>query len=355
MKIDLDQVKKILKYQLIVLVGIFLILDGWLFYRLYNLFQTIEIVDKNIAQQNNYIEKNQGNSQAIEELIYPIAVIIDNHLEAWPNYGLSLADIVYEVPVEGGVTRFLAIYIKKNKAVDKIGPVRSARPYLVELAKEYNALLAHAGGSPQALNLIEKLKIHNLEEIAWWGPDYFWRVHSRPMPHNLFTSLEKLLKALIDWGLDNQTADYRKWKIDSLNKNGRELSGQLVTISFSESKDYQIEYKYQSSTKEYLRYQSNQKHIDALNNKQIAVDNLIIQIIQPKKIIDELGRLKLNLIGQGKAMIFINGQYILAKWIKISPSGRTIFYNQQNKEVKFKPGNTWIEIVPEDIKVKWEE
>ncbi len=353
MKINQSLVKKILKYQLIILVGIFLILDSYVFYRLYNLWQGVEIIDKQtISQTEKTGQLNINNSSTDKKIIYPVAVVIDNHAEARPNYGLSQADIVYEVPVEGGVTRFIAIYQTANSAAEKIGPVRSVRPYLVEIAKEYNALLAHAGGSPQALKLIEKFKLPNLEEIAWWGPEYFWRVHSRQAPHNLFTSLEKILKAIKDWGLNEEKINYREW-LRQRQLAAPTTTPQEVKISFSNNPAYIVSYIYQAKANKYLRFQGGERHIDALNNEQIATDNLIIQFIPAKKIIDKTGRLELNLNGQGEAQIFVNGQMIQAKWAKNKLNGRTIFYSQlNNKEIKFKPGNIWIEIVPKDIKTE---
>ncbi len=341
------------KYQLIILVGIFLLLDAYILCQLYKSWQHITIADKNSLPYPNYIISPKKTTQTAEKLAYPLVVVIDNHIEARPNYGLSLADIVYEVPVEGEVTRFLAIYNQQNTKVDKIGPIRSVRPYMVEIAKEYDGLLAHAGGSPQALELIKQLKVHNLEEISWQGPKYFWRIYSRTAPHNLFTSFKKLLAALSDLNLNKTTTIYRRQTKPNM-KHGQTFPATNIKILFSTNKAYQVTYQYQNETKKYLRLQNQQKQVDELNNKQITIDNLIVQFIPPKKIIDKTGRLKLDLLGQGKAVIFSNGQARLAKWIKTNSEQKTVFYDQTTKEeINFKPGNVWIEVVPQDIKVKW--
>ena len=81
---------------------------------------------------------------------YPVAVMIDNKYEARPWSGLSYAGLVFEAPVEGGITRFLAVY-SSSREIKKIGPVRSIRPYYLDWASGYGALMAHIGGSPAAL------------------------------------------------------------------------------------------------------------------------------------------------------------------------------------------------------------
>jgi hypothetical protein len=121
------------------------------------------------------------------------AVMIDNYpTDARPQSGLHDAEIVYEVEAEGGVTRYLALYL--SAAPSKIGPVRSARTYFVELARPYDALYAHAGGNDDVwgpLKLLREGGFADMEEIVG-TPEAFWRDSTREMPHNLYTSVAKL-------------------------------------------------------------------------------------------------------------------------------------------------------------------
>ncbi len=366
-------IQGIIKYQLIILVGILIILEGLLIWHLYYISHIkIETTPKNnnyrILNQAKQVNKQTNNCQQHingmvcqtgKDNLYPVAVSIDNQYEAWPNYGLSQAKLVYETLVEGGVTRFLAFFTPDTEddlklSVEKIGPVRSVRPYLVTIAKEYNALLAHAGGSPQALKLIKEIALPNLEEIAWWGPDYFWRVYSRQAPHNLFTSSKKLSQALIDWELSKNKPTYRPWLFSSQRQLTNYPLVKKIKIFFSDNPLYNVNYTYSTTTKTYFRRQGKQKHIDALTNQQIETKNVVIQWIPKEKILDNKGRLKLNLIGTGRALIFINGKEIKGKWEKHNIETRTIFYDSNNNEIEFKPGNIWVEIVPVDKEVKVE-
>ena len=85
----------------------------------------------------------------------PVALMIDDHPDARPQSGLSLADVVWHAPAEGGIPRYLAIY-QSHLRKDLIGPIRSARVYFVLWAAEWNALYGHSGGSPQALALLRR-------------------------------------------------------------------------------------------------------------------------------------------------------------------------------------------------------
>ena len=117
---------------------------------------------------------------AEEANLQPYAVMIDNHPDARPSSGLAAANLVFEVPVEGGMTRYMAVF-DATTTVDQIGPVRSARPYFVELADALGAVYAHVGGSPDGLNLITSLpKFRDLNEF--WNGKYFWRSAKRDAP-----------------------------------------------------------------------------------------------------------------------------------------------------------------------------
>ncbi len=362
-------IETIFKYQLILLVGILVVA---ILFALYNL--TINLIKyNNLAKLDQYqqlVDKKEKTSKTVNQVyarldgslvaenmknLFPTAVVVDNHIDALPNYGLSQANLIYEALVEGGATRFLALYTPhSDKEIRKIGPVRSARPYFVELAKEYDAMLAHSGGSPTALNLIKQLSVNNLEEIAWWGPDYFWRVYSREAPHNLFTSNQNLAQALIDWELADKKPNYRTWlfeKNTTLSLSNSPI--QQIHIKISDDNRYNSTFKYSSSTNSYIRFQNNKKHIDALNNKAIQIKNIIIQKINPPRIKDEIGRLEVDLVGQAEAVIFKNGEKIDAIWRKRNLQSRTVFYDLSGDEVLFEPGLSWLILIPKNKSIEY--
>lgn len=121
----------------------------------------------------------------------PIAVMIDNHSGAWPQANLNKAYMVYEIIVEGGETRLMALF--KGQDLDKIGPIRSSRHYFLDYALENDAIYVHHGWSPQAQSDISTLGVNNINGIQESSKD-FWRVKDKSAPHNLFTTTESILK-----------------------------------------------------------------------------------------------------------------------------------------------------------------
>lgn len=137
---------------------------------------------KNMDKKNNFNVENVENSETKEEKklqIYNgfdrvIAVTIDNEQPAWPHSGLQDAYMIYEMIIEGGETRMLALF--KGANTQKIGPIRSARHYFVEYAMEHNAIFAHFGWSPLAEKMINSNNVDNINGIY---DNYFWRIGSR--------------------------------------------------------------------------------------------------------------------------------------------------------------------------------
>jgi len=266
----------------------------------------------------------------------PVAVVFDNFPGA-PRPTLASASIVYEMPVEGGLTRFLAIFDQANLP-EAAGPIRSARPYSAEVAEEYKSLYTHAGGSPDALFKLKQkfYKVINLDEISWQGK-YFWRDPSQSAPHNLYIKKEGLINFLDENKIFNQ-ADFSGWYYGA----GIRLSDQEAeNIKINFSPIAESNWQYNEGQKKYQYLQNNKNYRDK-NNQEILVDNIIIQYA-PITILDEIGRRQIKLTGQGEALIFQQGKVVKGKWIK--EAGRTKFYNQAGEEIIFISGKTWVSVV----------
>lgn len=180
----------------------------------------------------------------------PIAVMIDNHKDAWPQVGLQKAYMVYEIIVEGNETRLMALF--KGADVDKIGPVRSARHYFIDYAMENDAIYVHFGQSPQAQSDLKKFSINDINGIAEDGST-FWRVREKAAPHNALTSTEKLLKS----------AQSKKYRTTSSEKSvlnyvtdevNLEDGEDALSVTVPHSKLQTVKYVYNKETKTYARY-----------------------------------------------------------------------------------------------------
>lgn len=329
-----------------ILFIILLILIVWLlivFYFAFNLllFNKEKIITLDFNQSSTFKNKKARLidgllvSEDYEEL-YPIAVVIDNGADSWPLSGLEKANLVYETTAEAGITRFLAFYAT-DEIVDKIGPVRSARPYFVDWAKEYQAILAHVGGSQEALSQIKGDEVLDLNQ--YFQSQYFWRNSSRPAPHNVYTSSALLKKARED--LAKEKPFYKIWQYKKDLSLNERPDKQEIEINFS-SPAYKVIWRYDKEKNDYLRFQF-EKPCLTENNSQVKAKNIIIQYTSVK-VIDEIGRRDIVTTGKNTALFFLDGQVKSGFWER-NKEERTIFLDENSQEIKLNRGLTWIEVV----------
>ncbi|RXZ82405.1 DUF3048 domain-containing protein [Paenibacillaceae bacterium] len=270
----------------------------------------------------------------------PIAVMINNAPEARPQSGLTHADIIWELLAEGGITRLVAVF-QSDSFEEAIGPVRSIRPYLIELGETYKAVLAHAGASNDGYAILQQQRKDNLDEISNSGP-FFWRESFRKAPHNLYTNLEKLRAG----------ADHRKFEstvtIPTLPfqpegetaMQGTDAS--KVEIWFS-MKKYRVSYTYDAEKKLYQRFVNGEPHIDLNNEEQLAVSNLVM-IGTAHRTLDDVGRLAVDLNSGGPAMVFQHGKVMEAEWVRAADG--LIRIMKDGAEVPLTAGKSFYHIIP---------
>lgn len=277
----------------------------------------------------------------------PIAVMIDNEKSARPQSGLSEADIVYEMPVEGNITRYMAIYHHMHS--EKIGPVRSARPYFIDKALEFGSIYVHCGGSPQALRDITELKVDTYNDIA--GTPVFWRSTDRRMPHNLYTNTKFMREVSENKKLENKTApEYFKFNNDFVVPDGGD--GQKIAINYDKS--YKVSYIYNKEEQVYYRQINGDNMKEKETKKDIKTTNIIIEKAG-LKVIDNVGRLQLNNIGKNRGYLLTGGKLIEIEWSKPSRSGKTSYKYINGDEIFINKGITWIQVVPENVRIDFGE
>lgn len=265
----------------------------------------------------------------------PVAVLIDNYPGA-PRPSISSASVVYQMPVEGGMTRFLAIF-DPNDLPEDSGPIRSARPYFAELAEEYKAVFVHAGGSPEVLLKLRQgfYQVIDLNEISWQGK-YFWRSQGSA-PHNLYIRKEQ-----IDNFLDEQKID-KKIELDGWRFGYETMTsqGEAINVKINFSKISTSDWRYNSEEEAYQLFKNGQIYRDK-DGKEILVKNLIVQLTKII-VLDSVGRRRIELSGSGEAFVFQKGTTIPIRWSK--EINRTRFYNIAGEEIIMLPGKTWVSIV----------
>lgn len=272
----------------------------------------------------------------------PIAVMLASDYIARPLSGIGEADLVIELPViTGTMTRLMALFVCSD--AEEIGSVRSARHDFIPLAKGWDAIYAHWGGSYLALDQLSLGAIDNLDALP--NPDNaFYRVSSKPAPHNGFTNLSRLVGASEKLGYRLQN-NFSGYQFSSFPSGGK--SGALII-------DYpgrlRLEYRYDNETGFYERFRGGEAEIDKNSGLTVKVKNVVVMRVMSRQIDGQYNDLDL---GGGEAEIFRAGEAVGGRWKKGSDNNPLKFYNNDGQEIDFVPGPIWIEGVEEEVKVEF--
>ena len=269
-----------------------------------------------------------------------IGVVFAEYPETMPLSGLSQADIVIEGPVANanGVNRLFAIF--QCHLPKEVGSIRSVRPYVVDLALGFDSVLTSWGGANQAVDRIDLLNIDWLDGRANPSGAFFRKINI-PAPHNGFASLSGLKRAVDNLNIRaaNQFKGYKFLSDDEIVYSAKKQSVEINDYL------YPVKYIYNFKTGDYLRFWNGSEMIDRNTGRQISVKNLVIMktnigVFSP-------GVVDIKIIGTGKAKIFQAGKEIKGTWEKKSAKDKLTFFSDKGKEIKFIPGQIWIEIVSE--------
>ena len=291
---------------------------------------------KKESQKEESVKIYSGNER-------PIAVVIDNVGDAVPQTGLNEAAIVYEMVVEGGLTRFLAIYQGVN--IDTIGPVRSARPCLIDYSIENDSIFTHFGYSQRAITDIYELGINNVNGLI--DDSAFWRTDKKAAPHNALTSTERILNKAKERGY--RTTTTQRSVLNYVTKKVELSDGEVantVTIPYSSSN--KVSFKYDEETGRYTRYVNNSVRKDWLTQKELTTKNIIITYAQNYTTEEEesYDRQEIVNIGNLDGYYITNGKAIKIKCSKASRNSKTVYKDLNGNEIEVNDGNTYIQIVP---------
>ena len=273
----------------------------------------------------------------------PLAVTLAGDVEARPLSGVGQADLVINMPVyEDFITRMLAFFVCEEP--EEIGSVRSARHDFIPLAAGFDAIYAHWGGSHFALEKLKTGVIDNLDAL----PNLYNAFYRKPgivAPHNGFTSTERLLKASqkLGYRLENEFVGYQhlgQLEFKSIKSGSLILSG--------------IRYEYDPVENFYYRWRAGRKEIDRNTGQRVAASNVVIMRASSRQIEGDYNDVDVE--GTGACRVYQNGQVIDCVWQKdrASLSSKLKFLDSNGAEIKFVPGQIWIEIVSPGEKVSWE-
>ncbi|MGH4123221.1 MAG: DUF3048 domain-containing protein [Clostridium sp.] len=278
-----------------------------------------------------------------KEILDNIAVlaIVENSEAARPQSGINAADIVYETLAEGGTPRFIALF--QSGDAKKIGPIRSARSYFLDISKEYNLPFAHCGGSQEALDEIKNENLMSMNEMAYAST--YWRDNQRKAPHNLYTSTEKLrelvkTKKYVKAPIVNLKFDKIYWDSDKLSP--------ATNVFLRINNLYNTSYAYKDGL--YFKSMDKVSSINKENKLPLAFKNIVVQITSIKTQKDEL-HLDIALVGNGNGYVISNGKFVKMHWSKKNATSQTLLTDEDGNDLPLNPGKTWWNIVDKSSKV----
>ena len=272
-----------------------------------------------------------------------IAVKIDNAPEARPQSGLESADIVYEEVVEGGVTRFIAVFHSTAPGGSGLaGPVRSVRPMDPNVLSAYHGLVAYSGGIPAFVALLRKAPVQDVDvDVA--TDAYTWD-HSRAAPHNEYVSPERLWPKAKGANAEPPKAmfEYR-----AAGEPFGDADAHHVVIPYSPRQT--SVYDWDAASGSWKRTSNGTPHMTA-SGTQIAPQNLVVEFVTMHTLdyVDQSGTkvVESTVVGSGDAWMFSAGRATKGHWSKDTPSAPTKFSDSAGNTVKLTAGRTWVHFAP---------
>jgi hypothetical protein len=289
----------------------------------------------------------------------PVAVMVDNlPYAARPQIGLDQADIVYEALVEGGITRFMAVYLRQEP--ERVEPVRSVRTPFLYLASELDAIVAHDGaaeldGDADAGRQMWEWSIPHIDQEHF--KPLFTRDRARRAPHNLVTSIATIRAEAEKFGVSGPSpAASWPFKDDHAETNTPTGSAHRISFAFAWGgrplPDFAVEWRFDKDSNTYERWSAGRPHIDRGSGKPLSARNVVVQF-DHAAVADRHGHVLYGSLGEGPAHVFLDGVAIEATWTKASREERTRYYDPTGAEVHFNRGATWVALLPHGSPLSW--
>lgn len=291
----------------------------------------------------------------------PVAIMINNLKAALPQQGISQADIIYEVPAEGGITRMLAVY--QNAAdVGTIGSIRSSRPYYLELALGHDALYIHAGGSNDAYANIAAWKVDAFDGVRGpymsreVGANLMWRdperMKDKAYEHTVVTTGEAIEQYIPSSVRREHEAGYQynQTFADDGTPAGGE-SANTLTLVYSTYKTGVFTYLEEGGA--YLISEYGKPYVDGNTGDQVAVTNVLVLKTACNLTGDKLGHITVELKG-GEGYYACGGKIIPIRWSKADRNSPIVYTTEDGQPLVLGRGKTYVNIVPLNAGITFE-
>jgi len=262
---------------------------------------------------------------------------IDNHPAARPQVGLERADVVFEELVEGGLTRYVAVW--SSDIPDEIGPVRSIRPMDPDIVEPLGGVIAYSGGQQRFVDMMLATSVHNA--IHGGADDRFMhRTSGKAAPHNVIVSARELVQAYGQIPAPAPQFAFTSMPVAaSAAAYGRSSAGFDLSFSPRQSRQWQ----WDAGSGRYLRGQNGAADTDP-SGAPLSATNVVVVAVDIDWAYGEIPRTVM--IGSGAAWIATGGKVLEATWTKPSREAPIQLTNAHGVAIHLAPGATWVELVP---------
>jgi Protein of unknown function (DUF3048) N-terminal domain/Protein of unknown function (DUF3048) C-terminal domain len=282
-----------------------------------------------------------------------VACKIDNSSAARPQQNLNKTDMVFDEMVEGGLTRFIAVFHSQLLNTDSdpkfvgVGPVRSIRPMDPDIISQFGGIVCYSGGQLKFVNMMKATSVFNADETSEQGKHTFTRVTDRQAPHNVIVNVKLLAANHPEIAAPQQGFDFAT-SASTATAVTSGVAVKSVKVAFPAAL---AEWVPSSDGSQWLRIQDGQPDKDSATGQQLHATNIVVLNVQEDKSIKDprYGYVpKAIIIGKGTAWVFTGGKYVQAFWSKADRMSRIILTDASGKAINLAPGNTWVEMKPAD-------
>lgn len=308
--------------------------------------------NKNDTQKEVYYAPLTGEElESAPANTRPYAVMINNIIYAQPQVGVGSADMIYEIPAEGGITRMMAIFSDLSD-LESIGSIRSLRPYYLSVALSYDAIVIHGGGSEQAYSDVKTYNTDNLDGVrdAKASSAIFYRDSSRGQygsEHTLFFHGTKVADLVQDYGFRTEHDSSYKTGLNFSDDAVSQCTGDAGTVKVTFNTSKSTQFTYQPDSGKYTAVQYNDDYKDGATGEKVTFSNVLI-LSAAMRTVDSYGRLAVDLVGSGDGYLACGGKYVPIKWSRSSINDCFTYTLADGTPLNLARGTTYVGVIPTD-------
>lgn len=280
----------------------------------------------------------RGTSVEVGSLAHAsIAAKIDNHPDARPQVGLEHTDLLFEELVEGGLTRYVAVW--QSDIPELLGPVRSIRPMDPNIISPFGGIVAYSGGQQRFVNLMRNTPVYNAIHGQADTASTFFRTKDKAAPHNVLVKARELLAQHTDLAAPAQQFAY---SLDVPSATATKDGAPTASLDYKFSNLISGSWAYDSAGQRFLRSQSGKADLDSSGAQLMATNIVVLRV----PVANDFNVPRTEMIGGGEAWVSTGGGTSHATWSKASATDPIHLVDDQGVAIRLAPGNTWIELVP---------